>query len=187
MGRGAEFAEFAELAEIHVWNKHSTRRHIGLHTLLFQIHFCDVKHIRDRARLLAENSHNLVLCLHENLAEVKDGELWVGGSEVAVVAIHQHHSEREELIKHCLPLAILQEKGEGGHFTDGNLLLLVEGCTTARTEGEMSGNVEMNEQKKGDVDGGGHERVVLGTVDHFLSISRRSTHLLPKRVGDSDR
>lgn len=85
-----------------------------------------------------------------------------------------------------LPLAILQEKGEGGHFTDRDLLLLVESRTTARAEGKMSGNVEMNEQEKGDVDGRGHERVVLGTMDHFLSISRRAAHSLPKRVGDND-
>ena len=141
--------------------------------LLFQIRFSKVKYIGDRLRSLSQDVHNLLSRVDEHLEEVQNGKRGVCGRSSLVVAHHQHHSQREQLVEHRLPGAVFQQVRKHYHLLQRDLLRLLKRGSTARAKGVLHRDVEMDEQQSRYVDRRGNERVVGRLLHHLLCVTCR--------------
>ena len=118
----------------------------------------------------------------EDLSELQDRKRGIGAREVLIVVVHQNDAEREEFVEDDLPLGVFQKRRKREHGMDGRLLLLELGAAT-RAEGELSRDVQMDQQDGCDVERRRGERVVRCLPNEFLR-QKRTRHS-PGTLGDN--
>ena len=82
--------------------------------------------------------------------------------------VHQHYTQRKELVEHCFAGTFLQQAPKRNHLLRWHSLLLLERSAAARTERELHRDMEMNQKQGREVNGGRHKRIVVSLLYHFL-------------------
>ena len=87
----------------------------------------------------------------EDLSELQDRKRGIGVCEMLIVVVRQNDAEREEFVEDNLPFGVFLKQCIREHGIDGRLLILELGATT-RTEGELSCDVQMDQQDGCDIE-----------------------------------
>lgn len=120
-----------------VWQQRDQRQ-------LIQIDTCFLVEIKHRARWFPQQLQQLNTRERENLPELQNRKRGICARETLVIVVHQNDTEREEFAKHHLPIGVFQKGRKREHGLNGSLLLLEFGAT-ARTEGKLLRDVQMNQ------------------------------------------